>query len=644
MSVQAGIWNFDGKPVNPALIAEFHKALSFQGPDGRSFYLGDSIALLYRPFHTTAESRKEQQPYVSRRGFILTWDGRLDNRDELISDLHSRLEDYPTDIAIVAAAFDRWEINCFSHIIGDWGISIWKPKECELIFAVDYMAIRHIFYHLEKDHIRWCTDLDTLVLLASDKFHIQDLYVAGFFARDPESHLTPYREIHETPPGQIVRVRGGVANLQRYWRFNSETRIRYKTDSEYEEHFRHMFRQSVRRRLRSDSPIIAELSGGLDSSSIVCVGDDILAKEGAATSRLDTLSFYDKTEPDGEDWIYFPKVEAQRGRVGHHIDASTLGSSPASLGYPEFSALPGYLGAGRQLEAQRAYVIQQGDYRVVLSGIGGDEFMGGIPDPTPQLSDLVVQFKLIKLAKQLIAWSLIKQQPWIQLLWRSLIDLLPTSLGQYAATQVKVESWIAKDFARRTGLFRQLLDVNEHFGFRLPSRRYYAGGVVAMGNKLAKMSCSKLAIEEIRYPYLDQNLIEFIFSIPADQLLRPGERRSLMRRSLMGMVPRDILCRKTKQFGARTPVVALEKHWEQLQSVFELSLTSALGYINDARLLETLDAARNGERVHIVCLLKTVALEFWLRDMASRHLIDAVLPWQQSSHGAVDHGKRMARA
>src|ERR1700687_6047517 len=308
MSVQAGVCNFDGRPVDPKQIEDISQFLKQQGPDADSRYVDGFVALLYRPFHTTAESRRETQPYLSQRGVILTWDGRLDNRHTLVADLRSDLEDNPTDVAIVAAAFDRWEIDCFRHFVGDWAVSIWKPDQRELLLAADYMAIRHIFYYLKKDRILWSTDLGSLVLLSNDKFHIDDKYVAGYFAHCPDAHLTPYLEIREVPPGQFVRVRNGSALVERFWCFDSKSRLRYKTDAEYEEHFRHVFRQSVQRRLRSDSPILAELSGGLDSSSIVCLADDILAREGAEVPRLDTLSYYDRTEPSGGDWTYFQKV------------------------------------------------------------------------------------------------------------------------------------------------------------------------------------------------------------------------------------------------------------------------------------------------------------------------------------------------
>jgi asparagine synthase (glutamine-hydrolysing) len=623
MSVQAGIWNFDGRPIDPKLIADLSESLKQQGPDGESCFLDGAIGLIYRPFHTTAESRIEKQPYSSGRGFVLTWDGRLDNREELITELHSHLDTNPTDVAIAATAFDQWENDCFRRLIGDWAITIWKPKQRELVFAADYMAVRHIFYYLTADRVWWATDLSPLVLLSGHRFHIDDDYIAGYLAHDPDAHLTPYCEIREVPPGQFVRIRDGRAVVERYWQCTPKSRIRYKTDAEYEEHFRFVFRQSVRRRLRSDFPILAELSGGLDSSSIVCMADDIIAKENAETPRLDTLSFYDNTEPNGDDSIYFQKVEGIRGRVGIHIDGSKMGSSPGSLALEEFCAIPGALRFGDYLAAERAEHVRNGSYKVVLSGIGGDEFLGGVPDPRSHLADLILQFRFISLAKQLIAWSLVKRRPWIHLLWQSAIEVLPAAWGQYFVKEAKIESWIRKDFAKRTRLAIKQLDVDEHLGFWLPTRRSCIGGVLLMACKLAKFAPKVLACEEARYPYLDQNLIEFILSIPATQLLRPGERRSLMRRSLAGIVHQEILSRRTKQISERGPVLVLEKQWDELQSIFQMSLSSSLGYVSEIPLLKTICDARAGKSVPLVRLFWTVSLEFWLRDLATRGLLDA---------------------
>jgi asparagine synthase (glutamine-hydrolysing) len=622
MSVQGGVWNFDDSPVDRSLIDDLSTALKQQGPDGESIFKDSGIGLIYRPFHTTAESRREKQPYVSGRGFILMWDGRLDNREELLSELRSQLGPSPTDLAIVAGAFDRWESNCFRRIIGDWAVSIWKPQERELLFATDFMAVRHIFYYLTANRVWWATDLSPLVLLSGHKFHIDDDYIAGYLAHDADAHLTPYREIRQAPPGQFVRIRDGQIAVERFWRFSPKSRILYKTDTEYEEHFRHLFRQSVRRRLRSDSPILAELSGGLDSSSIVCMADDVLANEGAPTPRLDTFSYCDTSEPNGDDFIYFKKIEEKRGRVGIHIDNSVFSSSDISFKCFEFCPLPGPGGLGQELANSRAKAISRGGYRSILSGVGGDEFMGGVPDPRAHLADLMVQFKLVTLAKQLTAWSLVKRSPWIHLMWQAAIGGLPARLGQYLMEEAKVESWIRKDFAKRTRLPIRQLDVDEHFGLLLPTRRACIGGVIAMGSKLAKYAPPGPALEEASYPFLDQDLLEFILSIPANQMLRPGQRRSLMRRTLVGIVPGEILSRRTKHVGRRGPAIMLEKHWDELRCVYRESLSAGLGYVDAAEVLKTICDARAGKMVPLVRLFWTISLEYWLRDLVERGLLD----------------------
>jgi asparagine synthase (glutamine-hydrolysing) len=249
------------------------------------------------------------------------------------------------------------------------------------------------------------------------------------------------------------------------------------------------------------------------------------------------------------------------------------------------------------------------------------------------LGDLIVQFKFISLARQLMAWSMIKRRPWMHVLRQATIDVLPPSLGQYLAKQAKIESWIRKDFAKRTRLAVRQIDVDEHFGMWLPSRRSYVATVLIMAGNMAKSVPSVYTLEEARYPYLDQTLIEFILSIPASQLLRLGERRSLMRRSLAGIVPQEILSRRTKQVGDRTPRVTLEKSWGELQNIYQSPLSSHLGFIDEAQLLKTICEARAGKSVAIVRVLWAISLEYWLRNLAARGLLDlpvaSLLPFMQ---------------
>jgi asparagine synthase (glutamine-hydrolysing) len=127
--------------------------------------------------------------------------------------------------------------------------------------------------------------------------------------------------------------------------------------------------------------------------------------------------------------------------------------------------------------------------------------------------------------------------------------------------------------------------------------------------------------EERRYPYLDQSLVEFLLAIPPDQLLRPGQRRSLMRRALGGVVPKEILWRKTKAFVSRSVLVAFDKSWPELQELFSSPIAGARGYVISPELLKDLQLAKSGNAEHMMYLLKVISLELWLRSVATHGLI-----------------------
>jgi len=156
----------------------------------------------------------------------------------------------------------------------------------------------------------------------------------------PASHLTPFVGIESVPPSSYIYFQKKSRTITKYWDFDPAKQIRYKTDAEYEEHFRSVFQEAVRRRLRSHAAILAELSGGMDSSSIVCMADIAIARDGVQTPRLDTLSYYDDSEPGWNEYPYFTKVEEMRGRVGCHINIGQQKAFQFSIDATGFAARP----------------------------------------------------------------------------------------------------------------------------------------------------------------------------------------------------------------------------------------------------------------------------------------------------------------
>lgn len=618
MSVLAGILNFDGEPVTSESLTFLSQNLTEYGPDGEMTYFDGSIGMLYRPFHTTAESRLERQPYLTASQAVITWNGRLDNREELILKLGGNGNGDMTDVAIVAATFDRWGTDCFTKLAGDWSLAVWNPSHRELLLARDYAGIRHLFYYPKARSVVWSSHLKTLAL-CGDQFTLCDEYFAGYLAIWPEAHLTPYRELRAVPPGHFVRFRNRGVGIHPYWALSSTLETRYNTDSEYEEHFRHLFRQSVRRRLRTDSPILADLSGGLDSSSIVCMADDIIAKEGASTPRVDTFSACDRSDPEEDDFLYFTKVEQRRRRVGYHAELQDDNSTSLSLERSAcFTATPGF-GARAELKMIKADVIARGKYRVLLSGTAGDELLGQALDPRVQIADLLRQFRLVGLAKQIVAWSLLLRRPWAHLLVDAVCLNLPVSIRSHITESAVVDPWINKAFARKHRLSVRQLDVPKGSWFWLPSTRDLFHN---LDLNIRERSYAQPGVTETWCPYLDRNLVEFLVSIPTDQLLRPGQRRSLMRRSLVGFLPREILLRKTKSTGSRYLVMTLQKQWSKLEGVLKSPVISRLGYVNQEQFYAAfLEAKRGSLSRNFVRLLRALSWELWLRDALDRRVI-----------------------
>jgi len=317
MSLQFGKFYFNGIPSDSSGLDQARGILAPYSPDPEGSYSDEDVQIICRAFYTTKDSQRDKQPYVSQSGAVVTWDGRLDNRNDLISEIGG-LSNRSSDVAIVAAAYDRFSTACFQKFVGDWALSLWIPRARTVFLATDFIGIRHLYYQRTKDQVIWSTVLDALILDTRQGFEVEEQYIAGWLSLFPAAHLTPYHGVLNVPPCSFVRVSKHACLTQKYWDFDPGKRIRYRTDSEYEEHFRAAFGDAVKRRLRSSAPVVAELSGGVDSSSIVCVADDILARESGP--RLDTVSYYDDSEPNWDERPFFARVEERRGRTGSHIN------------------------------------------------------------------------------------------------------------------------------------------------------------------------------------------------------------------------------------------------------------------------------------------------------------------------------------
>jgi asparagine synthase (glutamine-hydrolysing) len=634
MSVQFGRWNFEGQPPALDYIEKVSAALAPYGPDSNESYSKGGLRILYHAFHTTKESRREKQPYISSSGIVITLDGRLDNRTDLISDLRESLTVNSTDVAIVAAVYEKWGANCLGKVIGDWALSIWNPGERSVLLAKDPIGTKHLYYSFDDKQLTWSTILDPLVLFAGKTFEICEEYIAGWFSYSPATHVTPYVGIHSVRPSSSVLLRPGKHIVNKYWDFDPGKRIRYRTDAEYEEHFRSALTTAVQRCLRSDRPVLAELSGGMDSSSIVCTADIVISRDAAECPRLDTISWfddsYDHIEPDSNELHWINKVEEKSGRTGFHINlgalkANEFGSQQSfesEFDNDRFAATPIPSGLKADFFKQYAAHMKSQGNRVTICGVGGSEFLGdGVPTPKQELQNLLARARFVTLARQLNAWATKMRKPRLPLLWEALrgfFAAVPVGVGP---NDILMTPWLHPGFVCR----------NRATFCGYPSRMKLFGPLPSFQDNMSTLKCmrrlqeyyflSPELLHERRYPYLDRSLLEFVCAIPREQIIGVGKRRHLMKRSMVGIVPDEVLNRRRKAFAAPASPTDNSTDLPSEVEVGQHIVGSSIGMIDPDRLLETLQKARRNEEAPPDSLMRTLTLESWLRHLTTKQVL-----------------------
>jgi asparagine synthase (glutamine-hydrolysing) len=609
MSVQFGSWNFHRNEKETLNLAALREQLAPYGPDGESHFREDTIEILVYHLRETEDSSRKEQPFRINANRVLTWDGRLDNREDLVQELDGGVHSSDSDVALVAAAYRQWDLACLPKLIGDWALSVWDSQQRELVLAKDFLGTRPLFYSVDDARARWSSVLDPLVLLAGRQFALNREYLAGWFGLFPASHLTPYLEVFAVPPASHVVIRNASVQIREFWQFSSK-RLVYRSDAEYEVHFRRLFAQSVRRRLRSHTPVLAELSGGMDSSSIVCMADQILLSREELTPRLDTISYYSSGEPNWDELPYVAKVEELRGRQGIHLQVHVNDFSAAGFAPGQFMATPGSLEPVGKSDFEFRNILRSDGYRIVLSGIGGDEVLGGVPLPFPWLADLLVSGRWAKLGAEFIAWALALRAPLTSLVRDTLALFL---LARPASELRRPPSWLAHDFRKKQ---RPALHGYPRRTKLFGPRPSFQDNLRTLEALRRQLSCYPLPANPTYrklYPYLDRDLLEFLFAIPSDQLFGPGRRRSLMRRALGRIVPRELLERRRKAFVIRAPLASISSQFPALASRAAGMLNASIGLLQPELFVAALDRARSGERIAITPIIRALAIERWFQ-------------------------------
>ena len=376
MSGIAGIVRLDGGQVDERTLRSLAHSLSFRGPDRQHVWINGCVGLAHTLLRTSEDEESHPQPATLDGSVWITADVRIDGRSELVRNLES-CGRAPVQIAddalLVLHAYHAWGEQCVDRLLGDFSFAIWDGRRRRLFCARDHFGVKPFYFARTADGFVFGSNLDSLRVVPGVSSALNELAVADFllFGINQEPTTTVFADIHRLAPAHTLTFTDCGAQTKKYWSVPSDGRVRYRQSTEYVEHFSELLRAAVADRLRS-SRISVWMSGGIDSTSITAVARQVLSESTVPFELSAHTIVYDSLIPDRERG--YASVAAQSLGIENRVFRADSyrpfdGWTDARMFVPEPTGDPFLYMRARQLSDVAAHS------RVLLSGEGGDEVL-----------------------------------------------------------------------------------------------------------------------------------------------------------------------------------------------------------------------------------------------------------------------------
>lgn len=553
---------------------------------------------------------------------VLAWDGRLDNRDDLLLRLKGSLQSDTSNQSLALAAYEHWGANGFVHLIGDWSVVIRDPTNRTIVLATDFAGVRPLYYNLRPGGILWSTRLQSLVE-ASGIDELDEKYVAGFLSFGGCPNRTPYKEIQSVPPGHALCMSATEATIRPFWALPIGDSIRYQNPHRYEDQLRALFQEAVAVRLQTDSPVLAELSGGLDSSSVVCMANHLIRRGAVGAPRLVSVSYLWRNSLDEP---FIRDIEAFCGIEGIHLSTR---DNPLVTKTDVGNAIP--KGFGPLCMSVSAAARRLGA-RVLLTGKNGDLVMGNWWDDSMQVAASLRRFHIAQAFEEALAWSKRLRIPISRLLWRAFRTALPPALGPSTTFALIDGSYVPKStatslvlrFCERTGLLEKDSFFSKAWMYAPPERRKHFQALTMLLELRSLQPPEQLQHLDYTHPFAHRPLVEFLMAVPADVLCGPGEPRRLMRRALSDLWPGKLRSRRSKGYFTPPWLEALRPLALDLLNRRQIEVVER-GFVDRTSLRSRLERLSAGLDCNMAQLRQIILLECWLCHRGPKRLSGAQL-------------------
>lgn len=616
------------------MIAGLSATLAHRSPGEEGVWIGGEVGLACRLFRIAPESVRETQPAVHSSGTVLVFDGRLDNREELLDLLKndSALSTDAPDSAFVLAAYDRFGEQLPERLNGDFALGLFDPRQAKLLLARDAVGVRPLYYYSARELFLFASEIKALLAHPQGSTRPNDDLLADFLISLPGQErleMTFFQGVFSLPPAHLAVVSPRGIATRRYWDFDPSRRIELGSFAEYAEMFRHHFEQAVERRLRSAHAVAVSVSGGLDSSSIFCTAETLGRRLPRSRPPLVGISVTSLDGTRADENAFVVEIERAYGIAITRIPPSPgfLGACQQAVWHSEIPLLDEQWNTSRALyqaaQARGARVLLAGDWgdqvlfdRAYLIDLFGRLEWGKVWAHLKEFgrwnaSDGPGAYRWFRrrfckdLARAHVPDALIA---WLRALRNRLTRVTP------------LEHWYTEPFQKR---LRRCAATRSQVRKVCASR--HARSLYAQARSRYYVMCmewyNKLAARhglEIAFPFLDRDLIAFMMAVPGEMASWQGVPKALLREAMRGILPEAIARRQGKADFTHAVNKAMEDEFPQVvRYLYPDGLAARFGYVKQESLEQELahyqNRARDSDCTLTWNLSNLLGLELWLR-------------------------------
>ncbi|MGH9379706.1 MAG: asparagine synthetase B family protein [Thermoanaerobaculia bacterium] len=616
-AVIGAVASLDGSPVDREEIASLAGRARLPWGGRARIWAGDEIGQLWIPARPVADGPAaggKRLRFESGR-YTAVLDGTLDNRSELASELGLECDptDPPRPEEVVVAAYERWGVDSAARLVGELAVILWDARERTVFALRDAFGCRELFYRRRENRLLIASQLQMLVERPAPS-DVDEDYVADFLAKQFfYTARTPIRSVRRLQSAHWLTFAAGQLTTQRYWSLPDRDHD-LPDDVDSAESFLELLREGVERCLLTDGRTWAELSGGLDSSSIVCLAHEILQQRPDRLRDFGTLTMTYHSTPQSDEREWSRAVVERTGIRNVEVpcdDRFFEGMEEASLyrNEPHFGIL-----CHPMFEAE-AKALHEAGVDSVLSGARAESVVLSDSVPPVHLADHLRALRFGSFLRELRRWQRGMKQPLLNLALRfGLWPLLRPRLF-YSSPEDKggVDAWVDRDFARRMelGARAQRGHLTERFSSR--ARQVVAEGL-ARSEQMVARGLGDWAFE-MRHPFLHRPLVERAMEIPWEQKVSPDENKPLLRRAMEGRMPEPVRTRRGTRGPGPAGYKAYAARWSAIEPVVSSSLLVEMGYLDRAEFTKAAELVRFGAATRFGAFTSCLAFEYWLRTL-----------------------------